>query len=144
MIMATLLASIAIVETGDAKHPNGNPNRIGRDGERSAYQISWKVWRTYTRQPFNAKNTADPNLSCMIAEKHVYHLNAQVVGLQPPSFGDRRRIELIAAAWNAGPSYVLEHERNFERYSIENMSPRIRDYAERVVNTYEQLRREGR
>ena len=131
--LSTLLLAIAMVESGDAQHPNGNPARVGRNGERSEYQITRAVWRQYTWQPFNAKNTQDENLARFVAVRHIQFIRGDCALYL---MNERSQVELIAAAWNAGHSYITRH-----RYNLSAMSPRVRDYAERVANTYDRLSR---
>lgn len=133
--LSTLLLAIAMVESGDAQHPNGNPAKVGKAGERSEYQITKAVWKKYADKPFNARNTQNANLSHFVAHNHINFIRSDGALYL---MSDQSQVELIAAAWNAGHNYITRH-----RYNLAAMSPSVRDYARRVANTYERLRKEG-
>lgn len=44
MKMTILLAALAIVESGDLKHPLGNDRAVGKHKEVSRFQVTPKVW----------------------------------------------------------------------------------------------------
>lgn len=105
-----LLAAIAMVETG-----NDN-SKLGKWGERSAWQFGKPTWRQYTTEPFHRAST-DRLLSKRIADRHYQYLSTWL---------QRRKIAVtvrtLAAAWRYGEKWALLLQDS--------------DYAERVENLY--------
>ena len=105
----TLLRAIAQVETGTVilSRPC---RKVGKAGERGAWQMKWMVWRQYTREPF-AKASSNPTLAHLIARLHLENIRLSIkkAGMEATPFQ-------IAYRWNSGPQAM--------------------DYAERVNNLY--------
>lgn len=114
-----LLAAIAQVETG-TRNLNRPSKKVGRSGERSAWQITETVWRQYTRTKFVAAST-DARLANTIAALHLRTLSLtfEAHGILPTPYR-------LAVAWNAGASAAIENA----------VGPRTHDYAQRVTNLY--------
>jgi hypothetical protein len=114
-----LLAAIAAVETGTTNL--ARPSRkVGRAGERSAWQFTAATWRRYTRTPFAAASS-DAILAHLVAQLHLRYLR-----LELESRGHLTSPYNIALAWNAGPRCVF----------TDTASIPSRDYARRVDNLY--------
>lgn len=109
-----LLRAIAAVETGTTNL--ARPCRkIGRAGERSAWQIKASVWRQYTRIPFVHAST-DATLAHLIALLHLQQLRERA-----------KRDRLPATVWNL--AYLW------------NAGRRAHSYSENVKNLYEDFSR---
>lgn len=114
-----LLAAIAEVETG-TRNLERSCRKIGKRGERSAWQFTAGTWRQYTKAPFELASTCAYSAN-LVAASHVRLLRTHI----------EYRYQtctpfLIAAAWNAGLNRVLE----------ERIPSAARSYAERVANIY--------
>lgn len=117
-----LLAAIAEVETG-TRNLDRACRKIGKHGERSAWQFRAGTWRQYTRAPFEVASTCSYSAN-LVAAAHVRLLRTHI----------QYRYQtctpfLIAAAWNAGLNRVLE----------DRIPPAAKSYGERVVNIYHAL-----
>lgn len=91
-----LLRAIAEVETGVTDLARGS-SKVGKAGERSAWQFTATTWRRYTREPF-AKASTDPVLAHLVATLHLRYLVARM--------HEKRQyvsVFTLASAWNAGP-----------------------------------------
>lgn len=111
---AVLLSAIADVETGS------NPRKVGKAGERSAYQIARVVWRQHTDLPFSKAN--DPEVAKEVAIKHLSWLEREI-----KRKGYEITAERMALCWNAGLTRGLSGKA----------FPSSVDYASRVKNLYE-------
>jgi hypothetical protein len=114
-----LLAAIAHVETGtrDLDRPS---RRIGRAGERSAWQMKKTTWHSYTTEPCLSASR-DARLASVIAHMHLRHLRLQLELYRHPV-----KPWLLAVAWNGG----------FTTATRPAVPERVRDYADRVSNLY--------
>ena len=139
MTISTFILAIALVESGN------NPKAVGRAGERSAYQITEKVWKANTSMPFTNAHTRNPQVSRYVAERHALYLR-RMAGSKQSAGGvtvlycvkltEKELVLLCAAGWHRGEGYM---KRPVSRWSKET-----RDYADRVWNVYQQLKREGK
>jgi hypothetical protein len=115
-----LLSAIAQVETGttDTNRPS---RRVGRGGERSAWQISADNWSRYTRAPF-IDASLDARLASTVASLHMEWLVNQLLraGMDPTPYA-------LALAWNAGPTGVTRHRAPAAAHA----------YAVRVIALYD-------
>jgi hypothetical protein len=116
------LNGIALLETGtiDVGRPCA---KIGRRGERSAWQISPEVWREYCEAPFT-RASSDGRLAAMVAAAHLEWLRLSLEGKGRPATPYN-----LALAWNAGLGAVLTGKA----------PPGAHDYAARAVALYEAL-----
>ena len=116
------LNSIAQLETGtiDVGRPCA---KIGRRGERSAWQISPEVWREYCEAPFT-RASSDGRLAAMVAAAHLEWLRLSLEQKGRPATPYN-----LALAWNAGLGAVLTGKA----------PPGAHDYAARAVALYEAL-----
>lgn len=114
-----MLQAIAAVETGTT-NLNRPSRKIGRAGERSAWQFTATTWSQYTSAPFT-EASKDARLANLVAELHLRHLVADLKlrGKEPMPYN-------LALAWNAGPAAVAKNR----------VGPAARDYAKRVENIY--------
>lgn len=126
--LSTFVLAIAMVESGN------NPAKVGAAGERSEYQISRTVWHEHTTRRFSAANTQDRVFTKIVAMSH-----AKFLALSIESFHHTVSVEQAAVAWNAGLSYLRGHG-----WDVSRCDRKVRDYARRVKNTYEQLKKEGK
>lgn len=114
-----LLAAIAQVETGTSNL--ARPSRkVGRAGERSAWQFTAATWHRYTSRRFSDAST-DATLAHLIASLHLRFLR-----LELESRGQAAGPYNLALAWNAGPAAVIKNRVGTSSY----------DYAGRVWNLY--------
>jgi hypothetical protein len=114
-------------ETLEAIHWIENPRNVERPGPRGelgAYQFRAETWRMYTRVPFSHAN--DRQASDQVAIRHYEWLKRglQQAGMEITPY-------TIGLAWNAGLSAAV-------RGSAPSSA---RDYAQRVSNMAERLRR---
>lgn len=114
-----LLSCIAQVETGTTDFDKPC-RKIGRQGERSAWQIKAGTWHQYTKAPFTLASTSTYEAN-LVAAAHLrllrIHLEYALNHSSP---------YLIALAWNAGLDRV-----------VKNKAPdAAHDYAQRVTNLY--------
>ncbi len=116
---ARLLAAIAHVETGTVNLARP-VRRVGRAGERSAWQFTPATWRRYTRTEFTQAST-DATLAHLVAQLHLRYLRVEL-----ETRGQLVNPYTLALAWNAGLAGVLKNRAGFP----------ARDYAERVDNIY--------
>lgn len=107
-----MLYAIAQVETGD------NNARVGRAGERSAWQIMEGTWRMHTRAKHSLASTSR-SLARDVATRHLDYL-METLRRTHASCAP----EMLAAAWRHGPGLA----RTFANS----------DYARRVANLYRQ------
>lgn len=114
-----LLRAIAEVETGWTDLMAPCP-RIGKYGERSAWQLTETVWRRYETAPFY-EASRDAGAAMTVATLHLRWLVAELKkrDLIPTPF-------LIALGWNGGPR------------AWKTMSERVRSYASRVRNIHQE------
>jgi hypothetical protein len=115
-----LLRAIAAVESG-ATSLSRAMKRVGRNGERSAWQFMPHTWREYTSTPF-AQASTNATVAHLTAQMHLRRLRLELetskVAATPFA---------IAMVWNAGPSAVIQNTAPASTWK----------YAERVVNLYE-------
>lgn len=115
-----LLRAIAEVESG-ATNLSRPMKRVGRNGERSAWQFMPHTWSEYTSTPF-AHASTNATVAHLIAQMHLRRLRLELetskVAATPFA---------IAVAWNAGPSAVSKNTVPASTWK----------YAVRVVNLYE-------
>jgi len=141
MTISTFILAIALVESGN------NPRAVGKAGELSEYQITERVWMRYanTVGPFTRKNAGNRIKSRYVAFCHAEELSqkykassSQVAKLSPSEkrVYEYKLVTICAAGWHRGEAYM---KRPISRWSAET-----RDYADRVWNTYEQLKKEGK
>jgi hypothetical protein len=110
-----LLRAIACVETGTT-NLSRPCRKVGRAGERSAWQIKAVVWRQYTSAPFASAST-DATLANLVAALHLQQLKRQSIvidGLVATPYW-------LATSWNRGP--------------------RMHSYGERVESLYREFAR---
>lgn len=130
MTISTFILAIALVESGN------NPKAVGKAGELSEYQITRQVWKKYTAAPFTKANLRKRDVSRYVALEHAEELENKVPLVILLKCRERDVVILCAAGWHRGEAYM---RRPWSRWSAET-----RDYADRVWNTYEQLKREGK
>ncbi len=115
-----LMRAIAQVETGtrDTTKPC---KKVGKGGERSAWQMKKAVWSAYTKAPFS-EASKDAALADLVASLHLRRIALELEGnrITPSAWA-------IALTWNAGLSRVLESKTLRVSHG---------DYAERVNNLY--------
>lgn len=118
------LNGIAQLETGTIDV--GRPCvKIGRRGERSAWQISPEVWREYCEASFT-RASSDSRLAAMVAAAHLEWLRLSLEQKGRPATPYN-----LALAWNAGLGAVLTGKA----------PPGAHDYAARADALYESLTR---
>lgn len=117
---SVLLRAIAEVESGTS---GARPYRkVGAAGERSAWQITPQVWRTYTRAAFE-RASREVHLPNCVAAAHLAVLKGQI-----RHYPSLVTVQKLALAWNGGLGAVRT-----------GGTARQRDYAQRVEATYERL-----
>jgi hypothetical protein len=126
-LFPSTLAASERWETLEAIHWIENPlntERPGRCGELGAYQFREATWRMHTMVPF--ARATDRRVSDDVAIRHYEWLKTGLA---------RAGIEVtpytIALAWNGGLATVVRG----------SVRPATRDYAERVNNIAEQIRK---
>jgi hypothetical protein len=92
-----LLRAIAQAETGVTDLSRGS-RKVGKAGERSAWQMTAATWRSYTNAAFPRAST-EPTLAHLVATIHLRHLSARL-----KEKGRAVSVYNLACAWNAGPS----------------------------------------
>ena len=119
-----MLECLAQLETGttDLRRPCA---KIGRRGERSAWQISPQVWAVYCSAPF-ALASSDAQLASVVATAHLQWLRKGLERDDKPATPYN-----LALAWNAGLGAVLTGKA----------PPGAHDYAARAEALYESLTR---
>lgn len=115
---ANFLIAISQVETG-----NDN-SKIGKSGERSAYQFMPVVWNHHSQISFvqATNNRAEAD------KVAVRHLNYLIFKLE--KMGKPITVENLALCWNAGET----------KFRLEKLEPRHFSYAEKVSEVYDSLR----
>lgn len=116
----------AFLRAIDQVESGGRDGARGADGERGRYQITRRVWASYTNTPFIHAHRRD--LAHAVAEQHLDWIVNQLDLAGWPSDA-----EACAMAWNAGLTATVNN----------HLSPASRDYAERVRNLYEELTKKG-
>lgn len=133
MNISIFIAAIAMVESGN------NPAAVGKAGELSEYQITRQVWKRYApAEPFTRENAKRRKVSRYVAFNHASELEKSVplVILFPLvilSKNERDTVLLCAAGWHRGEAYM---KRSWFQWSAET-----KDYADRVWNVYQDLKR---
>lgn len=92
---ARLLRAIAAVETGTT-NLSRPCRKVGKAGERSAFQIKASVWKQYTRIP-HAQASTDATLAHLIATLHLQTLKERL-----RSDNATPTVIRLAMLWNAG------------------------------------------
>ena len=114
VILDRLLVAIAQVESGD------RPNLIGKNGERSRWQITREVWKEETGLPFDrAKFDA---YAYPVARAHLIALKWRLNESHVPI-----TVKNLALAWNGGATAAILGKM---------ANAKARDYAERVERLY--------
>lgn len=120
-VSVSVSSAIAEVETGH------NYKLIGKNGERSAYQISKHVWKAYSKKPFTVASTKEG----IFEVKHVVTAHMTWLAIHFIKHTNREPSPFdIAVMWNAGFDYYKQ--RGFNPKRIKNSQ--VRNYAERVSN----------
>ena len=135
MTISTFILAIALVESGN------NPKAVGKHGELSEYQITRLVWKRYApAEPFTRENAKRRKVSRYVAFNHADELEKKALRLMFEVYlwggGEREIVQLCAAGWHRGEAYM---RRPWSHWGKET-----RDYADRVWNVYQQLKREGK
>lgn len=135
MTISTFILAIALVESGN------NPRAVGKAGELSEYQITRLVWKRYApAEPFTRENAKRRDVSRYVAFNHADKLEKKALRLMFEVYlwggGEREIVQLCAAGWHRGEAYM---RRPWSHWGEET-----RDYADRVWNTYERLKKEGK
>jgi hypothetical protein len=115
-----LLFAIAQVETG-AKTLSRPVQKVGKNGERSAWQFMPGTWREYTNVPFEQASKQAP-VAHLVAQLHLRRIR-----LELETQNLKATPHAIAMAWNAGISAVVGN----------NVPQSTWSYAERVANLYQ-------
>lgn len=119
-----LLAAIAKRESGTKEHPNGDPTRIGHEGERTIYQIKPSTWASYSNVPMAQATPAEAK---RVAECHLH-----AIRLLLPHYGVSVNARNAVMAWKIGCRGVSD--------AIEHYGPVLaetRAYADEVINLME-------
>lgn len=97
IVASVFLAAIAQVETGwtDLKKPCP---KVGRAGERSAWQFTRATWRRHESADFTRYASTQVDLPRRVAYQHLEYLHQQA-----KARGVEATPWRIAYAWNAGP-----------------------------------------
>lgn len=95
-----MLAVIRAIESGN------RPDKIGKKGERSAYQFMPMVWRFHTQVPFEMATT-HPAIADVMARRHLAQLHRELATLRLPWTP-----EFIYAAWHHGSPHAGMHARD--------------------------------
>lgn len=95
-----LLAAIAEVETGTTRLA-WPCKKVGKKGERSAWQMTRATWRRYTNEPFE-RASAEAALPHLIASLHLRYLRLELL-----RHGQAATVRALALAWNGGVGAVL-------------------------------------
>lgn len=123
----TLLAAIAICETGDARHPDGNDAAIGKHGERSRYQITEFVWNQWVDRPF-VECTTNPLMAHYAANAELQWRMNRMQEVR------RNNVIWLAVAWHSGLARAKTGKFKSTAHAKEALC-----YATRVKNTYYDL-----
>lgn len=97
IVASVFLAAIAQVETGWTDLTKPCP-KVGRAGERSAWQFTRATWRLHTTKDFAVYATLGAEYPRLVAAMHLDYLQekAKARGIDATPWA-------IAYAWNAGP-----------------------------------------
>lgn len=122
-----LVAAIIEVESG------GNPRSVGKAGERGLMQIKEQTWydtcrRLYGR-PISFDHAFDPVLNVIVGTSYLVYLEELVK--RNFSCDQRTAMFLATAAYNCGPSFLLEKTRG-----IPYPPERAVAYANKVLSIY--------
>jgi hypothetical protein len=109
----TLLMAIAMVESGSRDYV------VGRNGERSRYQIMERTWKQHSSIPFK-DHARSPSRSYKVAESHIAWLRARM----PEN--KMAKVKEVALAWKVG----------LTNWKQGVWFPNDEDYAKRVANLY--------
>lgn len=127
MTISTFLLAIALVESGN------DPTAVGKHGELSEYQITRQVWKRHApAEPFTRENAKRRKVSRYVAFNHASELEKSVP-LVILLKNERDTVLLCAAGWHRGEAYM---KRSWFQWSAET-----KDYADRVWNVYQDLKR---
>ncbi len=115
-----LMRAIAEVESG-TKDINVPFSKTGKKGERSAFQITEKVWAEYTTESFK-KASFDASLAQTIALMHIQRLQT-----------------LIEADLHAATPFVMASVWNGGLGALRSPHKSTQDYAKRVSALYHSI-----
>lgn len=105
-----MLRAIAEVETG-TKDIDVTFKKVGKKGERSAFQITESVWNLYTTESFK-KASFDPSLAQTIALMHIQRLQTLIEADHHAATAFA-----VAAAWNGGLGALRSPHKSTTDYS---------------------------
>lgn len=127
-----LLAAIAAVETGS--HGAKDFAAVGREHERSRYQISEAVWREHTDKPFELASTPEGQAEAeRVAETHIVALYRRLereAGLLPSEI----TVDMLAYGWNSGGGAMVDRARRAKK---DGKAFRATEYVKRVRALYD-------
>lgn len=116
----------AIVQVESA----GNPQCVGKAGERGLMQIKEATWRETTArlfpEPIDFDRAFEPDLNRLVGQAYLAWLEQYLRDHHAHWTGDMR--SLLAASYNAGPTRIRMADFDFRR-----LPPRTQDYARRVT-----------
>lgn len=127
MNLTALLAALAIIESSDARHPQGNDLARGRRGEVSRYQIMPATWRAYGGGAL--ANARDPAKSKVVAMRIVQNIHSYWFCIC-----EKEDVLTAAVVWNSGP---IRNRPMLIR--LKRMERQPNCYAQRVWREYQAI-----
>ncbi|MSR64225.1 MAG: lytic transglycosylase domain-containing protein [Verrucomicrobiae bacterium] len=124
---SALVRAITAVESG------GNPRAIGQAGERGLMQIKLETWREVTKKEFGTRvpfaRAFEPELNQQVGLAYLEHLTGQLS--QNRDKLKDTMLPILVAAYHCGPGSVES-----VGYSLQRLSPQVREYVDRVLNLH--------
>jgi soluble lytic murein transglycosylase-like protein len=114
----------------------GDPQCVGRMGERGLMQIRAATWRAVTREIFGRpqpfQKAFDPALNRRVGRAYLAQLQEYIA--QHRARWQADELSLLIAAYNAGPTCLRQ-----KGFSLKRLPESTRDYVERVRNLHAAL-----
>jgi hypothetical protein len=125
-----LVDAIIVIES------NGDPQKVGRHGERGLMQIRAGTWRDMTArmfgQPLPFDRAFEPGLNRRVGTAYLAYLQEKLLPRRPEWKADER--SLLLAAYNGGPGRLRK-----AGFDPRRLSHQTRDYVERTSAIHDVL-----
>lgn len=112
--LKSLILAIALIESGN------DPTKIGKNGERTEFQITRTVWKEHSVRPFGEAKEAP-----LVVERRLKYLSNTFYR----STKRRPTNAELYIMWNKGYGYYKKH-----KFNIKIVPLKYRDRAERFAN----------
>lgn len=125
----TLLRAIAMVESADSTHPEGNDAAIGPCGGRGRFQVTADTWARYSSEPHTE---AHKQLKSTVVALKILRDNRAILEANPRIRKGNVTTHQLACAWLCGPNYSAYTETD------KQLCRRL-EYAARVLELVREL-----